>query len=189
LFGRNRFLESFAYHADRGLQVESLAASVLMKLSLIDRIGFGYGAFEVRGRGVELASSLSLPVTGALLLITVLMMYREYRLGRLGVDRFPRYAAALTLAYMLGSKVLSPQYMLWLLPLVPLSAGGFVGIGICLLFLATCWMTWQVLIHYQDLLIIQFPGPELLLGRNLLLVLLWALLLVPHGLVSNREVT
>ena len=176
LLGGDRFLDSFAYHAERGLQVESLAASILMKLRWVTGISFEYGAFEVQGKGVGLASSLSLPMTGVLLLITALVMYR--RRGRLDAGRFPRYAAALILAFMLGSKVLSPQYMIWLLPIVPLGVGGLAGAGVSLIFLAACWTTTQVFpIHYGDLLNGRYPGPDLLLARNLLLVILWALLL------------
>jgi hypothetical protein len=178
LLGGGSFLSSFAYHTERGLQVESVAASILMKLGWVRGISFEYGAFEVQGQGVELASSLSLPVTSGLLLITALVMYRQHRLGTLDAGRFPRYAAALILAFMLGSKVLSPQYMVWLLPLVPLGAEGLAGAGVSLIFLAACWTTTQVFpIHYGDLLNGRYPGPDLLLVRNLLLVILWALLL------------
>ena len=83
---------------------------------------------------------------------------------------------------MLGSKVLSPQYMIWLLPLAPLCAPGLAGAGLCLVFLAACAATTQIFpVHYGDLLDGRFPGPELLLGRNALLVALWVLLLLPHG--------
>lgn len=178
LLGGDRFLNSFAYHAERGLQVESLAASILLKLGWVSGISFEYGAFEVHGRGVGLASSLSLPMTGVLLLITALAMYRHHRRGGLDAGRFPRYAAALILAFMLGSKVLSPQYIIWLLPLVPLGAEGLAGAGVSLIFLTACWTTTQVFpIHYGDLLNGRYPGPDLLLARNLLLVILWALLL------------
>ncbi len=178
LLGGDRFLSSFAYHAERGLQVESLAASILLKLGWVNGISFEYGAFEVHGRGVGLASSLSLPMTGVLLLITALVMYRHHHRVGLDAGRFPRYAAALILAFMLGSKVLSPQYMIWLLPLVPLGAEGLAGAGVSLVFLAACWTTTQVFpIHYGDLLNGRYPGPDLLLARNLLLVILWALLL------------
>jgi hypothetical protein len=81
---------------------------------------------------------------------------------------------------MLGSKVLSPQYVLWLLPLVPLCAGGLAGAGLCLLFLGACWATVQVFpTHYGDLLSLRPPGPGLLLLRNALLATLWVLLLLP----------
>lgn len=168
--------------------MESFAASVLMKLGWVNEVVFAYGAFEVRGRGVEFASSLSLPVTGALLLVTTLFVYREYRRGRFGERAFPRYAAALILAFMLGSKVLSPQYVIWLLPLVPLSAGGVSGLVLSAVFLAACYLTTQVFpIHYGDLLNLRSPGPQLLLARNLLLVLLWGLLLFLPGSVRGKR--
>jgi len=89
---------------------------------------------------------------------------------------------------MLGSKVLSPQYMVWLLPLVPLGAEGLAGVGVSAVFLVACWTTTQVFpIHYGDLLNGRHPGPDLLLVRNLLLVLLWALLLFLPAKTSEKE--
>src|SRR5215211_3284540 len=60
LFGGEGFVGSFAYQADRGLQVESVGASVLIKLGYVEEVIFEYGAFEVLGHGVELLTSLSL---------------------------------------------------------------------------------------------------------------------------------
>jgi hypothetical protein len=188
LLGGSGFPESFAYQADRGLQVESLAASVLMMLGWVKSVVFEYGAFEVQGRGTELASGLSLPVTGVLLLVTSLFVYRACRSEEAGPRAFPRYAAALILAFMLGSKVLSPQYVIWLLPLVPLSAGGVSGLFLSAVFLAACSLTTQVFpLHYDDLLNLRSPGPELLLARNLLLVLLWGMLLLLPGHAPERR--
>ena len=108
--------------------------------------------------------------------------------GGLGVGAFPRHAAALILAFMLGSRVLSPQYMIWLLPLVPLSAGGFVGTIICALFLAACFTTTLVFpVHYDDLLSFRYPGPELLLARNLLLVILWVTMLTLAAVGAEKR--
>jgi hypothetical protein len=110
--------------------------------------------------------------------VTVLFIYAAYRKGGAGPRVFSRYAAALILAFMLGSKVLSPQYVIWLLPLVPLSVGGVPGLGVSAVFLAACFLTTQVFpIHYDDLLNLRSPGPQLLLARNLLLALLWGLML------------
>ena len=188
LLGGSRFLDSFAYHAQRGLQVESLASSILIKIGWIEGITFRYGAFEAQGRGVELASSLSLPLTAVLLLLTTFVMYRAHRSGRLHYSEFPRYAAALILAFMVCSKVLSPQYLIWLLPLVPMSAPGLAGLGVSVLFLAACWTTTQVFpFHYGDLLGLRPPGPDLLLARNLLLVFLWALLLALPAQSPQKE--
>jgi hypothetical protein len=63
-------------------------------------------------------------------------------------------------------------------PPCTLERGSIAGLGVSVVFLAACWMTTQVFpIHYGDLLNGRYPGPELLLARNLLLVILWALLL------------
>lgn len=178
LLGGDTFVQSFTYHADRGLQLESLATSVLIKLGWIEGIAFEYGAWDVSGRGVELLSSLSLPITGVLLLVTAAVMYRDLRAGRFGPERFAPYAAALVLAFILGSKVLSPQYMLWLLPLVPLAAGGLVGVGVSAVFLVACWATTQIFpTYYGALMDLEPTAVNLLLLRNLLLVLLWVLML------------
>ena len=180
VFGGGGFAGSFAYHAERGLQVESVAASVLMALGRVEGVVFEFGAFEVRGSGAGLAAGLGLPVTAVLLGVTGLVAYRRSQAGAWGAAGFPRWAAALILAFMLGSKVLSPQYEIWLLPLAPLCAGGWPGAGLSLLFLASCGLTTGVFpVHYADLLNGRPPGPELLLGRNALLAALWALLLLP----------
>ncbi len=186
LLGGERFVESFTYHTNRGLQLESLASSILIKLGWVQNIVFEYGAFEVSGRGTELLSALSLPITGALLLFTSAIMYRDFRAGRFGRGRFAQYAAALVLAFVIGSKVLSPQYMLWLLPLVPLAAGGLVGVGVSVVFLTTCWATVQIFpLHYGELMDMEPAATNLLIARNLLLVVLWVLMLfLPQSLTQ-----
>jgi len=79
---------------------------------------------------------------------------------------------------MLGSKVLSPQYVVWLLPLAPLSAAGVWGIVASAIFLAVCFTTTYVYpYHYTEVLLLWSPAIDILLGRNLLLVALWALML------------
>ena len=179
LVGGGGFVQSFAYHSDRGLQLESVWTSVLMALGWVRDISFEFGAFDVSGRGTGLASAISLPVTLALLGVTALVMYREHRAGRLTRADFPRFAAAFVLAFMIASKVLSPQYMLWLLPLLPLAAGGLSGAGVAVIFLIACWTTTQIYpTHYGQLMDLDSGAVALLLVRNLLLALLWALVLV-----------
>ena len=189
LLGGRGLLEGFAYQAERGLQVESLAASVLIPLRSLGGVTFEYGAFEVYGGGAGLAASLSPLLTIVLLTLTGFVMYRQYRrFGRLGAEAFPGYAAALILAFMLGSKVLSPQYVIWLLPLIPLGARGAAGVAVCAVFLAACFATTQVFpIHYDDLLAFSYPGPELLLARNILLVALWVSMLVLPTMARERS--
>ena len=188
LLGGRGFLQSFVYQAERGLQVESLAASILIAVRPVRGVVFEHGAFEVRGEGVGLATSFSPLLTLVLLAVTGFVMYREYRrAGWLGPEAFPRHAAALILAFMLASKVLSPQYMIWLLPLIPLSAGGMAGAAVCAAFLGACLTTTLVFpLHYGDLLLFRYPGPELLLARNLLLAILWVTMLALSAMAGEK---
>jgi hypothetical protein len=175
-FGGERFIESFTYHTERGIQLESVWAAALIQFGFVEEVTFGFGAFEVAGSGVELASSLSLPLTAALLLLAGFVMYREHRSGDLDARSFPKYAAIFVLSFMVASKVLSPQYLLWLLPLVPL-VGGKVGKVAAGLFVASCLLTTLVFpINYRSLIELSSPGEELLVARNLLLVAMLILL-------------
>lgn len=189
LLGGERFVESFTYHTDRGLQLESLGSAVLMKLGWVQNIVFQYGAWEVEGRGVGLLSALSLPISGALLLVTALAMYRDHRVHGFVAAKFPRYAAAFILAFMVGSKVLSPQYLLWLLPLLPLAAFGLWGLAVSGIFLVACWTTTQIFPNYYgELMGLEPEAVNLLLLRNLLLVMFWVVMLVlPPESVPEKE--
>lgn len=183
LLGEQGLAASFGYQAGRGLQLESLASSVLLALGAVRRVGFSYGAFEVHGGWANLAASLSLPLTAALLLVCLFLLWRRHGPGGMPPALFPRYAAAFILAFMLGSKVLSPQYMIWLLPLVPLGAEGAFGVFLSAVFLTACYLTTQIYpFHYHQLVVGHEPEVMLLLARNALLVILWvALLLAPAG--------
>jgi len=62
-----------------------------------------------------------------------------------------------------------------------------VKIIISAVFLAACASTRLLLLHYSDLLELRFPAPDLLLARNLLLVLLWVLLLLVRDKTSDER--
>ncbi|HEX8259961.1 MAG TPA: hypothetical protein VF558_06660 [Rubrobacteraceae bacterium] len=50
------FIECFSYHADRGLQLESLGSSVLLKLGYVERVFPEFGHYDVQGRGVDFSA-------------------------------------------------------------------------------------------------------------------------------------
>src|SRR5215210_7730263 len=88
-------------------------------------------------------------------------MYRVYRGEKAGLRAFPWYAAALILAFMLGLKFHSPQYVIWPLPLVPLGVGGVSDLSRWAVFLAACSLTAQVFpVHHDDLLGLRPPAPS-----------------------------
>jgi len=102
--------------------------------------------------------------------------------GEPGRERFVRSAAIAVLAYVALGKVLSPQYMIWLIPLVPLVWGrrGLYASG---LFALACVLTqtwfpyryWVFALHFDPL------ASWTVLVRDLVLVALLALLAWPAG--------
>ncbi len=168
--------ESFRSQAERGLQVESLGASLLL---LLDRLGV-YDAQVVRTTGVagrnlaggaaDAIAVVSL-VLEALAVVTVWALYARVQDAR---ARLPLAFAAAVAGFIAFTKVLSPQYLVWLVPLVVLAGGAAglatVSLATLALVLAQVWF-----FHYHALFRIEWPV-WLLLVRDLVLVALYAVL-------------
>jgi hypothetical protein len=82
-------------------------------------------------------------------------------------------------AFVALSKVLSPQFLIWLIPLVPLvrgrrglAASGLLGLA---LLLTQLWFP----IRYWDLVAFEAVPSWLVLARDLVLLVLLAVLLLP----------
>ena len=158
LLGGEAFAESFAYHADRGVQVESVASSVLMQLGWVSGVVFEYGAFEVRarrrtrGRPEPARHGNPAPPQRPSLPTDAGASGRSHaRCGAYSVHA--RLQGPLT-----AVRGLAPS-------LVPLSAAGTRRLAVSAVFLAACFLTTQVFpTHYDDLVSLRSPGPELLLA-------------------------
>ena len=162
--------ESFHSQAARGLQVESLGASVLL---VLDRLGL-YHAHVVETTGVAGrnltggtadAVAAVLLVLEALAVATVWVLYA--RLGDLRA-RLPLAFAAAVAGFLAFTKVFSPQYLVWLLPLV-VAGGGAVAVALTAvaLVLAQVWF-----FHYGALFRLEWPV-WLLFARDLVMVALY----------------
>jgi uncharacterized membrane protein len=168
--------ESFRSQAERGLQVESLGASLLL---LLDRLGL-YNAHVVRTTGVagrnlvgdaaDAVAVASLVLEG-LAVATVWVLYARVRDAR---ARLPLAFAAAVAGFIAFTKVFSPQYLVWLVPLVVLVDGAAgvaaVSLAAVALVLAQVWF-----FHYHALFRIDWPV-WLLLARDAVLVALYAVL-------------
>jgi uncharacterized membrane protein len=156
--------ESFHAQATRGLQIESLGASLLL---VLDRLGL-YRAhvvetFGVAGRnlsgGTADAFATGLLVLEALSVVTVWWLYARSRDLR---AQLPLAFAAAVAGFLAFTKVFSPQYLVWLLPLV-LAGGGAVATALLavVLVLAQVWF-----FHYHALFRLGWPV-WLLFARDL----------------------
>ena len=94
-----------------------------------------------------------------------------------------RYAAACTCAFVAFDKVLSPQYLLWLIPLVPLVRGrrGLLATGLlaAALVLTQVWFPQR---YFDYALHFRLAG--VVLARDLVLVALVAVLALPARLAQ-----
>jgi len=102
--------------ADRPLQVESLGAAIAMAVSHPHVIST-HGSQNLAGYG-WLAALLALATVAMLVTLWV----RFWR-GALSEPRFLRYCAAAVCTIVAFGKVLSPQFLIWLVPVVPLVRG------------------------------------------------------------------
>ena len=100
-------------------------------------------------------------------------------------DRFVRYSAAAVCAFIAFGKVLSPQFLLWLVPLVPLVRGRRGLAATVLLTLAlVLTQVWfpQRYWGYAD----WYHLAGVVFARDLVLVVLLAVLVLPLRSVRRR---
>jgi uncharacterized membrane protein len=159
----------------RGLEVESLGGGVLL---VLHRLGLHSVTLRDTAAGSRDAAGTlpnALGVVSSLAVVAaVLFVAWVYLYGRR--DRVLACAAAVT-AFVAFNKVLSPQYVVWLVPLVP--AAGFVASGVLAVVLALTRLEWNrfVLPHGS----VQRWGDVLswwILARDTVLVALFALLVL-----------
>ena len=172
--------DSVVHQTTRPLQIESLASGVLL------------AAHQVGGLSITMESSHgsqnlagSLPhalgtVSTVLLVVALLAIWLAAARGPATPERLVRYSAASLVAFVALSKVLSPQFLIWLIPIVPLVRGRRGLVASALLGLALLLTQLWFPIRYWDL-VLQFAAfPSwAVLARDLVLLALLATLLVP----------
>jgi len=159
----------------RPLQIESLGAGILLAAHQLEL----YDPIVVSTHGSQNLSG-SLPgavaaVETALQLVALVAVWLLFARGRPDRERLLVASAAAVVAFIAFGKVLSPQFLIWLLPLVPL-VGGSAGVAACWV-LAGALVTTQLWFphRYWDVVALE-PAGWLVLIRDLLLVALLAVL-------------
>jgi uncharacterized membrane protein len=176
--------DSLTDQVGRPLQIESLGASFLLAAH---QLGV-YDATVVSTHGSQnldgtLPDALA-AVQTALQLLALVIVWIFVARGHPDRERLLAGSAAAVVAFVALGKVLSPQFLIWLVPLVPLLAGG-AGVTACWV-LAAALVTTQLWfpLRYWHVVALESAG-WLVLVRDLLLLVLLAVL--GAAIRSGRE--
>ncbi|MET0200955.1 MAG: hypothetical protein ABW245_03785, partial [Gaiellaceae bacterium] len=164
----------------RPLQIESLGSALLIAAHHVG----GLAVTVVSSHGSQnLTGSLpdALGTASSVLLGLVLVgIWVAAARGPATPDRLVRFTAASLAAFVALGKVLSPQFLIWLLPIVPLVRGRRGLAASALLALALLLTQVWFPIRYFDLVALDAFPSWVLLVRDLVLVALLVVLTAPE---------
>jgi Glycosyltransferase family 87 len=166
----------------RPLQLESLAGSVLIAAHHIAGTTLhstsSFGSQNLTGPGTH-AATVATTIAGALALVAVWVLFAR---GVASDERFVAHVAGTVAVVIAFGKVFSPQFLIWLIPLVPLVRGRRAHAAVPLfgiaLVLTQLWFPshyWELALHFAS------PYSWLLLVRDLAVVALGAVLVWPRS--------
>ena len=132
---RSHALSFLRYYTARGIQVESTWATLALVLGHLGltsvRSTFDFGSFQVAGRVPSAFAAISMTLTVVLALLpqmlAIALWFRSRAVERRDglSDRSLEHAVlGSTIGLLMAGKVLSPQFMLWIAPLLALTAEG-----------------------------------------------------------------
>jgi hypothetical protein len=173
-------LGSITRQLSRPLQVESLGAATLVALNHVAGLDVqtasSHGSQNIAG---TLGDAVGAASTG-IQLAALVAVWVAFARGPANAERLVRYAALTLVVFVAFGKVLSPQFMIWLVPVVPLVAGrrGLAASGLvaAALLLTHRWFPyryWDYALRFDD------HVAALVLARDLVLVALAGVLAWP----------
>ncbi len=165
---------SFTSQLDRPLQIESLGGVALIAVHQV--FGTRLHVFTTMSQNLSGPGAHAAAVVSSVLQVAALLfVWIAYARGMQTRERLVRYAAAGVVAFIAFGKVLSPQYLVWLIPLVPL-----VRSRIAQLLLVAGLVLTQVEFpaRYWQFVALQPGITTVVLWRDLVLVALFVLLAV-----------
>jgi hypothetical protein len=168
---------AFWVQAGRPLQIESLGAGILLAAHQVFGLGLtmesSHGSQNLSGGAADTLAFLSTLVQAAVLVA----IWIWYARGPASRERLLAACAAAVCAFVAFGKVLSPQFLIWLIPLVPLVRGRR-GLAASAVLAAALVVTqlWFPSRYWELALRFDAASSWLVFVRDLLLVGLTALL-------------
>jgi Glycosyltransferase family 87 len=169
--------DAFWQQASRPLQIESVGAGLLLAahhmFGLDVTMKSSHGSQNLTGGGADALAALSTLAQAAVLVA----LWVWYARGPATRDRLVAACAASVCAFVAFGKVLSPQFLIWLVPLVPLVRGrqGLVASAVLALalLLTQLWFPYR---YWELALEFDAAASWLVLARDVTLVALSLLL-------------
>jgi uncharacterized membrane protein len=173
--------DSLHRQADRPLQIESLGSSFLLVAHQLGawtvHLNLSHGSQNQGGSFADVLAGIQSAVQA----LVVIGLWVAFARGPATQERLLRYSAACVAAFIAFGKVLSPQFLIWLLPLVPLvrgrrglAASGVLAVALVLTQLWFPYRYWRLALQ-QDAI-----ASWLVLARDLVLVALVLVLAIPR---------
>ncbi len=168
---------SFERQVSRPLQIESLGAALIV----VSHHVFGTGVTMISSRGSQNLSGTTADVFGwvqTVLQLGVLCgLWIAFARRRRTREELVQFAAATVVAFLALGKVLSPQFLIWLIPLVPLARRwSAVVLFVAGLVLTQAWFPqhyWEYALEFDE------TRSWLVLARDVVLVALLVALVRP----------
>ena len=171
-------LHSFHYQLHRPLEVESVLALPIIERHLLAHAAIGlypsHHAWALSGARTGLAAHIALFLLAAALVGVTGLVWRRRREIRQDRRKLPLAAVAFLLAILCFSGVLSPQYVIWMLPAAALVICDDLALGLVLLAAALLTQV-EFPLAFVGILRLHDGNLALLCLRNVVLVLAFAL--------------
>jgi hypothetical protein len=175
--------DSVVRQTTRPLQIESLGSGILLGLHHVTGLAVhwksSHGSQNLVGSGPDAIGA----VQTVLQIAALLAVWWLFARGPGGRDELVRTSAASLVAFVALGKVLSPQFLIWLVPLVPLvrgrrglAASALLALALVLTQLWFPFRYWRLVFSYDE------AASWLVLVRDVVLLALLATLAVPTGI-------
>jgi Glycosyltransferase family 87 len=173
-------LDSVGRQLGRPLQIESLGAGVLLALHDAAGTSLGWASGSGSQNLTGTAAGVLAVMQGIAQVLAVALVWVSFWRGPATTERLVRHAAASVVAFVALSKVLSPQFLVWLLLIVPLvvcaRSRGALGLMTAACALTALWFParyWELVREFDPL------ASWLVLARGATLLALLAVLMWP----------
>jgi hypothetical protein len=183
------------YHTKRGIHLDSTYGTLAfiaqgLGLGLVD-VRMSFASWNLAGRVPDALATVSTFVLAVTLIVVYAIIARRAKDREMDVGRdveFVAHSSALILvASMAASKVLSPQYLIWVMVMIPLVTRPH-RLGVWILFTAIGVLTYYMYPHHYNELLAGRTAAVVGMGlRNALLIVLAVVLAIALRRVRASE--